>query len=113
MITGRHEEIDGTDHLVLRRGIEAPVDEVWAAFTESDRLGRWFATWSGDPASGQVDIRWSFEEAMPTEPYVIEACEPPRHLRVHNVHDDPIQVWTIDVELTEAVPGTALTPASR
>ncbi|WP_202816732.1 SRPBCC domain-containing protein, partial [Kytococcus sp. HMSC28H12] len=37
------------------------------------------------------------------------AVRPPRHLRVHNVHDDPTQVWTMDVELTEAEPGTALT----
>ena len=100
MITGRHEVVDGADHLVLRRGVEAPVEEVWAAFTESDRLGLWFATWAGDPASGQVEVTWAFEEDMPTEPYVIEECDPPHHLRVRNVHEDPTQVWTIDVALT-------------
>ena len=109
MITGRNEVVDGADHLVLRRSIEAPVEEVWAAFTESDRLGLWFATWVGDPASGQVEVTWAFEEDMPTEPYVIDECDPPHHLRVRNVHEDPTQVWTIDVALTEAEPGTALT----
>jgi uncharacterized protein YndB with AHSA1/START domain len=101
MITGRPERRDGQDHLVLTRTFAAPIDAVWAALTESDRLGRWFATWTGDPATGQVEVTWAFEDDQPVEPYAIEVCRAPHHLRVHNLHDDPDQVWTLDARLHE------------
>lgn len=102
MITGAHERIDGQDHLVLTRTFRAPIEDVWAAMTESSRLARWFASWSGDPSSGRVAVTWVFEGDAPTEDYVIEVCEPPRRLRVHNDVPDPADVWTIDVGLDQA-----------
>lgn len=105
MITGAPETIDGTDHLVLTRTFHAPLEDVWAALTESDRLARWFASWEGDPASGRVRVTWAFEEGAPSEDYVIDACEPPRHLRVHNEGDD---VWTIDASLAHDAGVTTL-----
>ncbi len=107
MITGRPETRDGVDHLVLTRTFEAGVEDVWAAVTEPDRLARWFGTWSGDPASGQVLVRWLFD-GVGEEAYVIETCEPPRHLRVHNVSDDPGQVWVLDLRLREEGGSTVL-----
>ena len=52
--TGRLEKRDGTDHLVLERTFEAPIEDVWAAVTEPSRLERWIGTYSGDPATGAV-----------------------------------------------------------
>jgi uncharacterized protein YndB with AHSA1/START domain len=109
MITGRPERRDGQDHLVLTRRFNAPIEDVWAALTESERLGRWFCTWTGDPGSGRVEVTWAFEDEMPVEPYAIDECERPHHLRVHNLHDDPAQVWTLDARLDEDAGGTVLT----
>lgn len=109
MITGRPERRDGQDHIVLTRTFNAPIEHVWAALTESERLGRWFATWTGDPASGRVEVAWAFEDEMPVETYAIETCDAPRHLRVRNLHDDPGQVWVLDAQLHEEGGRTVLT----
>lgn len=108
MITGAPETIDGQDHLVLTRTFRAPIQDVWAALTESERLGRWFATWTGDPSTGRVQVTWAFEEDMPTEPYLVEVCEEPTRLRVRNENDDPTQVWTLDLRLAEEAGVTTL-----
>jgi uncharacterized protein YndB with AHSA1/START domain len=109
MITGRPERRDGQDHLVLTRTFAASVDDVWAALTESERLGRWFATWTGDPAEGQVEVTWAFEDDLPVETYVIDVCRAPHHLRVHNINVDPGEVWTLDARLHEEGGRTVLT----
>ncbi len=108
-ITGRREVRDGQPHLVLTRTFTAPVEDVWASLTEPARLERWFCTWAGDPATGRVEVTWVFEDDMPTETYVIEVCAAPHHLRVHNVHDDPGQVWTLDARLDHQHGRTVLT----
>lgn len=107
-ITGRPETRDGQGHLVLTRTFAAPVEDVWAAITESQRLGRWFGTWTGDPSTGEVRVRWDYEEEVGDEVYVIDACEAPHHLRVHNRGDDPAQVWTLDLRLREEAGRTVL-----
>lgn len=40
---------DGTD-LVVSRTFRAPIEDVWASVTESDRTARWFGAWQGDAA---------------------------------------------------------------
>lgn len=107
-ITGRPETRDGEDYLVLTRTFAAPVEDVWAAITESERLGRWFGTWSGDPSTGQVRVQWSYEEEVGDELYSIDVCEAPYRLRLHNVNDDPAQVWTLDMRLREEEGATVL-----
>jgi uncharacterized protein YndB with AHSA1/START domain len=107
-ITGRPETRDGEDHLVLERTFPAPVEDVWAAVTESDRLARWFGSWTGDPSTGEVEVAWGFEDDLGSETYVIDACEPPHHLRLHNRNDDPAQVWTLDLRFRAQGSGTVL-----
>lgn len=99
---GYRELWDGVPHLVFHRQFRAPIADVWAAITEPDRLARWFGTWSGDPATGRVRVQWTAEEDAAAEEYVIDACEPPNHLRVHNDNPDPTQVWVLDLRLSEA-----------
>lgn len=101
MITGRPETRDGQDHLVLTRTFQEPVEDVWAAITEPERLGRWFGVWSGDPTTGRVQVRWGFEDGMGEETYVIEVCEAPHRLRLYNLAENAGQVWTLDLRLSE------------
>ncbi|MEV0383680.1 SRPBCC domain-containing protein [Nonomuraea sp. NPDC050643] len=50
-----HREIgrrDGARSVVLRRGYDAPIEDVWEACTEPDRLSRWLLKVSGDLRPG-------------------------------------------------------------
>ena len=90
--------------LVLRRTFTAGIEEVWASVTESERLGRWFATWTGDPASGSVMVTMNAEPgAGSAQRFDIRACEPPRLLSVSAIND--YGHWQLTVELS-AVGGT-------
>ncbi|MFG2176644.1 hypothetical protein ACGFMO_35685 [Streptomyces niveus] len=56
---------DGVD-LVLTRGFVLPVEEVWAALTESARTALWFGPWEGDGGPGTTArVRLLFEEETP------------------------------------------------
>jgi uncharacterized protein YndB with AHSA1/START domain len=56
---------EGRD-LVLTRSFRAPIEDVWASITESERTARWFASWSGEPGPGRtIRYRLSFEEGTP------------------------------------------------
>lgn len=53
--TGRSEVRDETAHVVFERTFKAPMADLWAAVTESDRLTRWIGNWSGDLARIDFD----------------------------------------------------------
>jgi uncharacterized protein YndB with AHSA1/START domain len=115
---GRRETRDGAGHLVFHRTFAAPVDDVWAACIEPERMGRWIGTWSGDPASGEVAFRMTAEgEDVPEEVYLVEVCEPPRRLVVRSrdaaaFSEDgsgPRIAWQHVLELDEADGVTTLT----
>ena len=73
---------DGTD-LVLHRTFRAPIEDVWASVTESDRTARWFGPWEGDAAPGRtIKVQMSYEESAPWFDALIEVCDPPRRLSV-------------------------------
>ena len=92
-------ELDGTT-LTLTRRFNAPIDDVWAAITESDRVGRWYGTWTGDPADGFVMLTMNGEGyEVPPARFDIGACEPPNLLAVHSV--DPSGAWRLRAELSE------------
>jgi uncharacterized protein YndB with AHSA1/START domain len=99
--TGRLGRQDGRDAVVFERTFTAPITDVWAAITESDRLERWFGTWTGDPASGSVLVRMNAEgEEAPVSTFTIDRCEPPRLLGVSAV--DESGTWVLVAELTAA-----------
>ena len=58
--TGRREDRDGTTYVVFKRTFRAPIADVWAAVTESDRLGRWIGTWAATPRRA-IDFRMTAE----------------------------------------------------
>ena len=74
---------------ILRRTYDAPIEDVWAACTEPDRLNRWFLAVSGDlrPCG-----RFSLAGNAGGE---IVGCEPPRQLHLTWVYGDrPVdEVW--------------------
>jgi uncharacterized protein YndB with AHSA1/START domain len=85
--------------LVLSRTFTAGIDEVWASVTESERLERWFGTWTGDPASGWVMVTMNAEpESQSAMRFDIQACEPPRLLSISAVND--YGNWRLTVELS-------------
>ena len=96
--TGRLED-DGRT-LLLTRTFPAPAEVVWASVTESERLGRWFATWTGDPTDGYVMVSMNAEaEPVPPARFDITVCEPPRRLSVEST--DGNGTWKVTVELSE------------
>lgn len=105
--TGRHVRRDGADTLVFERSFAAPVADVWAAVTESERLGRWIGTWRGNPASGAVQFQMNAEgDDVAEETYEIRECVPPRLLVLHA--EDDYGVWDLTLELAEAGGTTTL-----
>jgi uncharacterized protein YndB with AHSA1/START domain len=60
----------------LRRTYDAPIDDVWDALTNPERIGRWFLPISGDYRLGG---RYQFEGNAGGE---ILECERPRRLKV-------------------------------
>jgi uncharacterized protein YndB with AHSA1/START domain len=104
--TGRRQERDGRTYVAFERTFHAPIDDVWAAVTESDRLARWIGSWEGDPDSGEVSFRMLYEgEGHPAERFVIEECVPPARLVITTESPSPegtAEFWHLRLELTEA-----------
>ena len=66
--------------LTLTREFRAPIEDVWASVTESDRLARWIGTWTGDPTSGPCrvhDDRSGRRAPSRTTWRSASACHPP------------------------------------
>jgi uncharacterized protein YndB with AHSA1/START domain len=66
----------------LRRDYDAPIDDVWDALTNPERIGRWFLPISGDYRLGG---RYQFEGNAGGE---IVACERPHRLKVTWVYGE-------------------------
>jgi uncharacterized protein YndB with AHSA1/START domain len=78
---------DGTD-LVLHRTFRAPIEDVWASVTESDRTARWFGPWEGDAAPGRtIKMQMAYEDRAPWFDVLIEVCDPPRRLAVSTIDE--------------------------
>lgn len=113
--TGRHEDRDGTAYLVFERTFRAPISDVWAAVTESDRLVRWIGHWNGDPTTGAVSFFMTAEAAdAPEETIHIDECDEPRRLVMRSARpDDHSLEWKWQIDLAEADGVTTLTFAQE
>jgi uncharacterized protein YndB with AHSA1/START domain len=91
---------EGRD-LVIVRTFRAPIEDVWASITESERTARWWGPWTGEPGAGRT-IRYTmaFEAEGPASEMLIEACEPPRHLSVRAIND--YGDWRLEAHLSES-----------
>jgi uncharacterized protein YndB with AHSA1/START domain len=115
---GRRETRSSAAHVVFTRTFAAPLEDVWAACTEPDRMERWIGTWTGDPASGEIAFRMTAEgDDVPEEVYLVEACEPPRRFVVRSRDAVPFTedgsgprvAWQHTLELEESDGVTTLT----
>jgi len=81
--------------VILRRTYDAPIDDVWDALTNPDRIGRWFLPISGDYRVGGT---YQFEGNAGGE---ILSCDRPNRLRATWVYGpgDPSEV---EVRLVKA-----------
>jgi uncharacterized protein YndB with AHSA1/START domain len=62
--------------VVLRRSYDAPIDDVWDAITDPDRIARWFLPVTGDfRVGGQYQIHGNAGGT-------ILRCDPPRRLAI-------------------------------
>src|SRR5215813_10739048 len=62
--------------VLLRRGYDAPIGDVWDAVTQPDRIRRWFL-----PISGELHVGGSFQLEGNAGGEIL-TCEPPRLLKV-------------------------------
>lgn len=98
--TGRIARLGGRLTLQLTRTFDAPIEDVWAALVEPERLARWIGTWSGGPASGRVLFRMTAEGPdVPEEEMEIRECDPPRRLAVTSRFGTA--TWHLDLDLAE------------
>ena len=81
--------------LTITREFRAPIEDVWASVTESERLARWIGTFTGDPASGRVAFLMTAEGATEPEEMEIRECDPPRVLRVTSHVGE--EQWLLDL----------------
>ena len=106
--TGRIETTDGVRRLVIEREFRAPIEDVWAAVTESDRLARWIGVWTGDPASGHVQFAMTAESQDATaDEMEIRECTPPTRLAVISQVGE--ERWQLELDLVELDGVTTLT----
>jgi uncharacterized protein YndB with AHSA1/START domain len=65
-----------TVRVLLRRGYDAEIDDVWSALTDPERVRRWFL-----PLTGDLRVGGSFQLEGNAGGDILD-CEPPRLLRV-------------------------------
>jgi uncharacterized protein YndB with AHSA1/START domain len=96
----------GTD-LVLSRTFRAPIEDVWASVTESDRTARWFGPWEGDAAPGRtIKVQMAFEEGAPWSDMRIDACEAPNRLAMSASAGE--ETWHLELLLAHVDGATEL-----
>jgi uncharacterized protein YndB with AHSA1/START domain len=100
--TGRLIRTDAGRTLQLTRTFRAPIEDVWASLTESERTARWIGPWTGEGrVGGTVTVQMTAEEGAPGSPGIIRACDAPRSLRM-DLDSGMEGMWSVAVELTES-----------
>ncbi|WP_083586765.1 SRPBCC domain-containing protein [Agrococcus sp. Marseille-P2731] len=97
--TGSVTEHGQMCELTLERQVTADAIAVWPFLSESRELGLWFATYVGDPDSGEVVLAMTAEEGDATSAVEIIDCTAPEHLVVQTT--DEAGSWSLEVELVD------------
>jgi uncharacterized protein YndB with AHSA1/START domain len=85
----------------LRRRYDSPIEDVWSAFTEPDRLRRWFL-----PVTGDLRVGGTFDLEGNASGEILH-CEPPHRLRVTWVYGDRT-ADEVELRLTGSEDGTTV-----
>jgi len=93
-------EDDGRQRLEFRRSWPDPIEDVWSALTEPDRLLRWIGRYDGARGPGGTGTFFmTHEEGEQTgEPMTVVECDPPRRLVVEWKQQDT-EDWRVDLDL--------------
>ena len=93
-------EDDGRQRLEFRRSWPEPIEDVWSALTEPDRLARWIGVYDGErKAGGTGTFAMAHEEGEAVgQPTTIVECDPPRRLVIEWVQQDT-DAWRVDLDL--------------
>lgn len=98
---------DGRRRLEFRRSWPDPVEEVWAALTEPERLARWIGTYDGHRRpGGSGTFTMTHEQEPAGEAVTIEVCEPPHRLVVAWAQADGD--WRVHLDLSTEAGRTVL-----
>lgn len=115
--TGRRRDHGGETYCEWQRTFHAPIDDVWAAVTEPERLARWIGSWTGDPDDGHVKFQMLFEgDDIPAEHFRIDECVRPRRLRITTsmpYDSENPEHWLLRLDLEESDGVTTLTFAQN
>jgi uncharacterized protein YndB with AHSA1/START domain len=96
-------EADGRQLLEFRRSWPDPIDHVWSALTEPERLARWIGRYEGDRGPGaQGTLFMTFEEGGDStgSPATIVECDPPRRLVLETQGPGP-DPWRMELDLSD------------
>ena len=93
-------EDDGRQRLEFRRSWPDPIEDVWAALTEPDRLPRWIGVYEGERKAGATGtFAMTHEQADAVgQPTTILECDPPTRLVVEWVQEGT-ENWRVDLDL--------------
>jgi uncharacterized protein YndB with AHSA1/START domain len=101
------EEPGGAQRLQFRRSWPDPIEDVWSALTEPERLARWIGTYDGQRGAGGAGTFTMTHEEQPSgEAMTIVECDPPRRLVVEWPGE---QGWRVDLDLSVEDGRTVLT----
>jgi uncharacterized protein YndB with AHSA1/START domain len=91
---------DGRQRLEFRRSWPDPIEDVWAALTEPDRLARWIGVYEGERGTGGTGTFAMTQEEGDHEgsPTTILECDPPRRL-VIEWEQEGSENWRVDLDL--------------
>jgi uncharacterized protein YndB with AHSA1/START domain len=90
---------------VIRRRLDAPIERVWAAWTDPEVLPKWFGKASGTFALGGALVL-DLSQPYPTTVKIL-ACEPPTRLRTTWKYGD-FGDSEVELRLTRGDAGTLL-----
>ncbi len=97
----------GTSQLAWSRTFNAPIGHVWDAVAVPELLDRWYGTFTGDPATGEVRLFMTAEGDREGSPVRVERCDKPSGYAVRTLGEGP--TWVLAVDLSEIEGFTTLT----
>jgi uncharacterized protein YndB with AHSA1/START domain len=91
------EDPGGARRLVFRRWWPDPIEDVWSALTEPERLARWIGSYDGSRGvGGRGTFTMTHEDEPAGEAMTIRECDPPRRLVVDWTGEED---WRVELDL--------------
>ncbi|MGY1601321.1 SRPBCC family protein [Geodermatophilus sp. SYSU D00815] len=92
-------EPGGGRRLVFRRSWPDPIEDIWSALTENDRLARWIGTYEGERGAGGTGTFMMLHEGdePAASPTTIVECDPPRRLVLEWTQPEH---WRVELDLS-------------